>query len=151
MKIYLILLLLFFYSCESVNKSDKINYYYLSYFIEHGDSKLLETKIDKFEFHNIKDSLIFKKKILIGKQFHELRKYSNCLYSPVDGERITYELDSVGVIFSISLSWYSMKKLRTSNDSINALIDRTLDFSLIYSELNNENNFKSKVSKVVEF
>ena len=41
-----------------------------------------------------------------------------------------------------------MKKLRTSNDSINALIDRTLDFSLIYSELNNENNLNELLKQV---
>jgi len=150
MRLYLISLFIILYSCNSVSDVYEVKFYRLSYYTEKGENKLLKIEVKEFDFHNIKDSLIFKKEILIDKQYHELRKYSNSSYSPMDGERITYELDSIGIIFSSSLSWNSLMKFKTSSDSINNIINRAMDFALIYSELSNDANFK-RTGEVVKF
>lgn len=134
-----IVLILTFMSCNH-NQNKEITFYY-----EYKDSVISSfTKIDtikdvaKIPKHQKGDSLLSQVKIYYKNQEHLISKYIDAKYISgvyCDDGSIFYELDNLGIIYSKSIIWESFKLLKSTNDSINHLINFALDNIISHKEL----------------
>lgn len=55
---------------------------------------------------------------------HILKLFTSDNHAPVDGGRLYYTLDSIGIIYERSTTWPGFGRLKSNNDSINDLINQ---------------------------
>ena len=110
-------------ACSEKSNLNKDGLFYLVTYTKNGDFKTEIDTVNKALKHDVRDTLLFSKVFQINNKYHEIRKYTNMNYCPVDGEIVLYEVDSIGVFYSCELSWNTFKKLKSSNDSLNEIID----------------------------
>jgi hypothetical protein len=137
-------------ACTEVSDETKNELSYLTTYTKNGVFKTEMIKVKKALKHENKDTLLFSKSFLTNNIHHEIRKYTNLNYSPIDGEIVLYEVDNLGVIFSCNLSWNTFKQMKSSNDSINEIINIALQNIIRFNDQKYLiENFKS--NKVVFF
>lgn len=85
--------------------------------------------------HESKDSLIYEQDFEFNGKSHSIKMFSSDFYAPTDGGQLTYELDSLGIIYSRSTTWYSYQRLKSNNDSLNLIIDAALENIILYPSL----------------
>ena len=77
--------------------------------------------IDKIYHHNTNDTLIASRHFVLSGKQHQIKMYTSDFYAPTDGGVIFYELDSLGIIYTRSTTWYTYRRLKCNNDSINKI------------------------------
>lgn len=90
--------------------------------------------IEKIKKHDKDDSLIYRVYFNSKGKFHELNAYTNEKKAPTDAERIFYELSEIGIIYTKSLSWYDYSVLKSSNDSINEIIENAFEIIIFWNK-----------------
>jgi len=70
------------------------------------------------------DELIAQDFFKHNKKDHVVKVYTSDNHAPVDGGRLYYTLDSLGIIYERSTTWPGFSRLKTNNDSINDLISQ---------------------------
>ena len=90
---------------------------------------------DKIDRHDPKDTLIASQDFEMNGKSHLIKMFTSDLHAPTDGGVLAYELDSLGIIYSRSTTWYSYRRLKSTNDSINATIDAAIENILLYPNL----------------
>ncbi len=55
---------------------------------------------------------------------HILKLFTSDNHAPIDGGRLYYTLDSIGIIYERSTTWPGFGRLKSNNDSINDLINQ---------------------------
>ncbi|MBS1636903.1 MAG: hypothetical protein JST26_13380 [Bacteroidetes bacterium] len=68
-------------------------------------------------------------------KMHSINMYCSDRKAPVDGGKLKYTLDSLGMIYGRSTTWPSYIRLRSNNDSINDLIQEAYSYMLMKSSL----------------
>ena len=121
-------------ACSEKSDLNKNALVYLVTYSENGDFVTEKDTVKKALRHDIRDTLLFTKVFQIKNNYHEIRKYTNMNYCAIDDESVLYEIDNIGVFYSCELSWYSFKKLNSSNDSINKLIDLGLQNITLFND-----------------
>lgn len=92
-------------------------------------------KAEQVERHNPKDTLIAFLNFTVGNRRHFIDVYTNDFYAPEDGGVLLYELDSLGVIYGRSTTWFNYRRLHSNNDSINEIIDVALEHIILRPQL----------------
>jgi hypothetical protein len=82
---------------------------------------------DKIKQHDPLDTLIASTEFTLNGHAHLINIWTSDLVAPMDGGSVYIELKDLGVIYYRSTSWYSYRRLKTSNDSINYIIDTAID------------------------
>ncbi len=140
-------------SCNnSSNIKENIKYFYVESSGASIVRKIDTVEVKSFSLHSKNDSLFLSYKFVLNGFEHELRKYSNIHKYNMDGSHFSYELDNYGIIFSSSFTFQNQRRLISSNDSINRIINYSLGEALFnteyqYSQIYNCNRHK----KIVDF
>jgi hypothetical protein len=125
-------------SCgESQIKSERKFYFYHTVLDRHGFSFTDTLSFANKVRHDEKDSLIYRYNFQFNNGWHTIQVLTNDFYAPIDGGYISYTLDSIGIIYRKSTTWYSCEWIRTNNDSINTIIDAAFGNILMHQELSN--------------
>lgn len=87
---------------------------------------------DSIGFDGIKkadkaDTLIGLTEFTLRGRDHILKMYTSDLVAPIDGGIVYFELKDLGVIYWRSTTWLEYRRLKTNNDSINEIIETTID------------------------
>jgi len=72
------------------------------------------------------DALLAKGGFTYQQKDHGILVYTSDNHSQVDGGRLYYTLDTLGIIFERSTTWRSYVRLKSDNDSINDIISQAL-------------------------
>lgn len=102
---------LYFYRNTHQNGTDSSNYFQ-------------RAKIKK---HQPTDVLLAQSVFIFNGKKHKISLYTNYFHSPIDGGRLFYELDQLGIIYTKSTSFYDYAVLKSTNDSINKVFERSLE------------------------
>ncbi len=124
MKNILIPILLFtFFSCcrKAPEKKQEIQFFLQTNY--RNDT----IHIDSVDHHNIGDSLLAMEYFELNGTGHGILMFTNDFHASIDGNYVIYELDDLGTIYTKSLTWKNYARLKTSNDSINEIIDAALE------------------------
>ena len=87
---------------------------------------------------------------------HLIKSYTSDNHAPIDGGRLYYTLDTIGIIYQRSTTWYNALRLQTNCDSINNLISQAFAHILLRKELscysfgNLETNSKVFIPPVIK-
>ncbi len=158
MRLLLISLTMFLFVCceKQQIRSEKIKYFYLSYFQN-------QTTIDTVKYEEIaaidsKDELLETKNFQFKGVYHQIKFYTSDNHSIVDGGSLSYTLDSFGKIYECSTTWPNFGRLSTNNDSINDLINVAIGYIIMNPSLHcyhcdSRNNHipKSEVPEVIKY
>lgn len=123
-------------SCNKIlNKEKKeTKFFYTSPTISKGNIEYI--KANKIEHHDSKDSLIGYLNFYVGNKKHFIDVYTNEFRdAAMDGGYLLYELDSLGVIYGRSTTWFRYRRLQSNNDSINEIIDVALEHIILRPQL----------------
>lgn len=135
-KLLFVFILICFISCNNVSiKKQGEDLYFYTGSNQTGSYVLDTLTFDKIERHNHEDSLIASRKFEFKGNMYLIKMFTSDLHAPTDGGRLFYELNELGVIYSRSTTWYSYKRLKSNNDSINSLIGVAIENILLYPEL----------------
>lgn len=137
MKLIYTLLLVCLFSCvENINdKKNDDSFYYVS--TNHDINYKSDTlTIEKIKRHNSEDIILEQFGFKHNNVQHIINMFTNYPYAPIDGGQIFYELDSLGIIYSKSTTWDSYIRLKSSNDSLNNLIEISLENIKMSDKLN---------------
>ena len=127
--------IILFLSCYNKTKKENestLRFFYVTNFRNH-----LDTAIDKYPSnrHNEKDSLLAYQRFEYEGEIHMIKMYTSDFYAPVDGGELMYELDSLGIIYSRSTTWYGYSRLRCNNDSLNSIIDVAIENIVLFPSM----------------
>ena len=130
-------LLLTLASCNFFNekKQEKTQYYYRNT-TRNGEFKTKRFEKEQIERHNKLDILVGKASFIFEHKRHEVRVYTNSTHCAIDAERLAYELDNFGIIYSKSTYNEAYSVLKSNNHSINQILERALDFIIFHPDLN---------------
>jgi len=135
--VFIVAILVITFSCnDDKNKLKSDKFYYVSTSGASLNREFDTSLVSQLEFHSKKDSLFATYSFVLDGRVHELRRYSNMHNSSVDGMHFSYELDSLGVIYSSSFTFQNQMRLISSSDSLNRILVYALGESLFISELN---------------
>jgi hypothetical protein len=81
----------------------------------------------KIKKHQSTDDLLAQSDFIYNGKQHTIRLYTNYFHAPIDAGRLCYELDQLGIIYSKSTSFDAYTVLKSTNDSINKMIERGLE------------------------
>lgn len=135
---YYIVALMILVSCGQEEKPiDNINTS-KAYYIGQKHNGRIQT--DTLDFNDIKkidlnDSIIGTYEFALNEQEYIISMFSNGHRADIDGGVIYYELKDLGIIYSRSTSWFSYKRLKTDNDSINNIIEIAIDHIILVPDL----------------
>ena len=122
MKLKLLLGLFVITACNHTSEKDYF------YFYQYNRENIGEIqKVDTLEKIDSKDSLMISYRFELYGKPHIVRKYTNFINGPVDGDYIKLQVDDYGVVYSSALNWNVYSRYYSSNDSINNIIDVGLD------------------------
>ena len=108
----------------------------LKFFYKNTHSDKLDTiTATQISRHEQDDTLIAEQIFEFKTKSHIIRMYTSDNHAPVDGGQLMYELDSLGIIYVRSTTWFNYDRLESNNDSINSLIDASLETILLYNKL----------------
>lgn len=107
-------------------KSDSIRAAYIGY-NRNGTMKTDSLTFDRLKHHDPLDTLIASTEFMLNGHEHLINIWTSDLVAPMDGGSVYIELKDLGVIYYRSTSWYSYRRLKTNNDSINYIIDTAID------------------------
>ncbi|ASS48590.1 MAG: hypothetical protein A3D31_07460 [Candidatus Fluviicola riflensis] len=151
--IFIVPLVLFSCSQEKTEKPDEILFHYM---INNHDSRRISldtVTIEHLLYHDSKDSLIEQYVFSTNNESHFISLFSNEHYAGIDGGELSFELDTLGIIYSCSTTWFSNIRLKSNNDSINELIDIAIENCLSRSV--NRIDYKSpntaKIEQIIPF
>jgi hypothetical protein len=130
-------LLLTLASCNFLNekKQEKTQYYYRNT-TRNGEFKTKRFEKEQIERHNNLDVLVGQADFIFEHKRHEVRVYTNSTHCAIDAERLAYELDNFGIIYSKSTYNEAYSVLKSNNHSINQILERALDFIIFHPDLN---------------
>jgi hypothetical protein len=150
MKYFLFFSLLVLFSCKA-NHSKQIDlFFYTSYITKNNNFNRDTFEMDQLKFHKPTDSLGAKFSFELEGKKHEIRMFSSSFKGGCGGS-IFYELDQLGIIYSKKSFSNFYKRLRSTNDSINNLIDVALENIIAIPELHDESVFAPPMEETVEF
>ncbi len=134
--LFYIFILTVFLGCDitSQKEQDKVVFYYVGS-NQNGSYKPDTLAFNKISHHVPQDSLIAEQEFEFNSNRHLIQMYTSDLHAPVDGGHLFYELDSFGIIYSRSTTWFAYQRLKSSNDSINSIIDAAIENILLYPKL----------------
>lgn len=154
-KFLLFIIPLIFVSCsqEKKEKSDELTFHYV---INNHDSRriYLDTvTIENLRHHDSRDSLLEQFRFKTNGESHFISLFSNEHYAAIDGGSLIFELDTLGIIYSCSTTWFSSVRLKSNNDSINELVDIAIDNCLLRSvnRIDFESPNSDKIATVIQF
>lgn len=157
MKNVLVIITIAFLSLVSCSNSKKENiaedlFYYTSSQIEYNDFCRDTFSLKNLRFHRNEDSLVTSLDFKLKNKTHQIRMYTNFFDSKIalDGGGIFYELDNIGVIYSKNDYSCFYNRLRSTNDSINEIINTALENIIAYPRLHNIDHLMPK-EETVEF
>jgi hypothetical protein len=131
-----IFILTIFFACDNTTKKNESEILFFYVGSNHNGSYKPDTLTsDKIERHDPRDTLIAYQDFEFNGIIHLIKVFTSDLHAPIDGGQLSYELDSLGIIYSRSTTWYSYRRLRSSNDSINSTIDAAIENILLYPKL----------------
>lgn len=81
------------------------------------------------------DRMLSDSRFVFNHTRHAITAYTSDDHAPVDGGRIYYTLDTLGVIYSGSTTWPVFQILQSNNDSINRLIAHALGHIVLHPDL----------------
>ncbi len=81
------------------------------------------------------DRLITKDFFTINKKDYTIKAFTSDSHAPMDGGRFYLTLESLGIIYSRSTTWFNCATLQSNNDSINKIINQALAYSLLKQQL----------------
>ncbi len=131
-----------FVSCNSSNKSAiKKELYCYRNTDKNGEFLSRKFKRGNIKKHHDLDILLEESNFIFNGNRHVIRIYTNSFHCPIDGGRLVYELDSLGIFYSKSTSFYDYAVLMSTNDSISKIIERGLENIIFYSEITSKKIF----------
>ncbi len=136
MRLFCIFLLTALIACEQVTEKKQTEN--LFFYVGSNRNRIYKSDtitFDKIERHDSKDTMIAYQDFELNGITHLIKMFTSDLHAPIDGGELTYELDSLGIIYSRSTAWYSYSRLKSSNDSINSTIDAAIENILLYPNL----------------
>ncbi len=71
----------------------------------------------------------------INKTVHTIKAYTSDNHANPDGGQLYYTLDSIGVIYTRSTTWWSFVRLKSNNDSLNDLFNIALGHIIMQPKL----------------
>jgi len=86
-------------------------------------------------YHATKDSLIGSRTFNFNGEIHKIKMFTTDFYAASDGGELFYELDSLGIIYSKSTTWYGYTRLYSNNDSLNSVINVALENIILFPDL----------------
>ena len=112
-------------SCGGDLPAEKQNKKY--YLLASGRREFVDTiPVADFPQYDSADQFIAEERFVLNQKIHIIKAFSSDNHAPVDGGRLYYILDSIGVIYSKSTTWPVAIRLSSNNDSLNDLISATL-------------------------
>lgn len=81
------------------------------------------------------DELIATEYFKYKEKYHVIKFYSSENTAPVDGGRLAYTLDSLGIIYHRAVWWPNFGRLSSNNDSINDLISTAFGYIMMKPSL----------------
>jgi hypothetical protein len=135
MRQFLIILTIYvFVSCDrsaEIKLKEPLKFYYFTYshYTKDPDS------LNKIYWHNSQDSLLASAFFETDGISHKIRMFTSDFYSDIDGGGLSYELDSIGIIYDRSTTWHSYGRLHTNSDSLNAIIEVALENIILQQSL----------------
>jgi len=120
---------------NSIDKKSVDNKFFYTSFHKGRKYKTDTLSQNKIKRHGSEDLLIADQYFEFNGGMHLIQMFTNDLNAPIDGGVLFYELDSLGIIYSRSTTWYSYRRLKSSNDSINSIIEAAFENILLYSKL----------------
>lgn len=121
-------------SHDSKQERQKELYFYRNTHQKGADSSSYFQRA-KIKKHQPTDVLLAQSDFIFNGQQHTIRLFTNYFDSPIDGGRLSYELDQLGIIYSKSTSFYAYAVLKSTNDSINKIFERSLENIIFDPEL----------------
>ena len=115
--------LLFNCSDKKIPKTNTMYYYLMT---SDRSNQIDTIKYSDFNSIDTADQFIGKSVFYDNKKGHLLQAFASDNHAPVDGGRLYYTLDSIGIIYSRSTTWYTSVRLISNNDSINNLLSQAL-------------------------
>lgn len=128
--------ILILYSCAENNpkiEKEKIKYFYLS-------SDINGVPADTFKYEEVNhidsiDELLATEYFECRGQSHIIKMYSSDHLAPTDGGILKYTFDSIGIIYSRPIWWQNYRRLYSTNDSINDLVNAAFGYMLMKKSL----------------
>lgn len=135
MRTFIYILILFgLLSCshkEDISK-DTVLYYLINSDRPHNQDTI--KFIDSTPMDSL-DRFIAEDYFTYNKKEHIIKAFTSDGHSPMDGGRYYLTLDSLGIIYSRSTTWFYFTTLESNNDSTNKLIKQALGFALLRQKL----------------
>jgi hypothetical protein len=127
-RLFLLSALLTLLSCSHSGKNERQKelYFYRNTHRKGEDSSSYFKRV-KIKKHQSTDDLLAQSDFIYNGKRHTIRLYTNYFHCPIDAGRIYYELDQLGIIYVKSTSFYDYTVLKSTNDSINKIIERGLE------------------------
>jgi hypothetical protein len=127
-RLFLLSALLTLLSCSHSGKNERQKelYFYRNTHRKGEDSSSYFQRV-KIKKHQPTDDLLAQSDFIYNGKQHTIRLYTNYFHAPIDAGRIYYELDQLGIIYSKSTSFDAYTVLKSTNDSINKMIERGLE------------------------
>ena len=127
-RLFLLSALLTMLSCShsSKNERQKELYFYRNTHQKGEDSSSYFKRV-KIKKHQPIDDLLAQSDFIYNGMKHTIRLYTNYFHCPIDAGRLFYELDQLGIIYSKSTSFYDYAVLKSTNDRINKIMERSLE------------------------
>jgi len=115
-------------SCSHSGKNERQKelYFYRNTHRKGEDSSSYFKRV-KIKKHQPTDDLLAQSDFIFNGKQHTIRLYTNYFHAPIDAGRLFYELDQLGIIYSKSTSFDAYTVLKSTNDSINKIIERGLE------------------------
>jgi hypothetical protein len=135
-RLFLFTTLLTLLSCShsSKNERQKELFFYRNTHRKGEDSSSYFKRV-KIKKHQSTDDLLAQRDFIYNGKQHTIRLYTNYFHAPIDAGRIYYELDQLGIIYVKSTSFYGYTVLKSTNDSINKIIERSLEHIILDQKL----------------
>ena len=120
--------LVFLIACSNKKTDEKT----LQYYVVGSTGKITKdtSNSTKAERPDSADQLIGQGVFNYYNKDHVVKVYTSDNHAPIDGGRLYYTLDSLGVFFSKSTTWPGFGRLKTNNDSINDLLTQAFVYIL---------------------
>ena len=132
--IIFILTTILIYSCVDKKPYEKkIELYYL---INSDRSNTPDTiKYSDLNSIDTADKFIAQEYFFYNKKEHNIKAFTSDNHANTDGGVFYYTLDSIGIIYSRSTTWWTYISLKSNNDSINNLVTQALEQILLRPKL----------------
>lgn len=130
------------YACQSHKSTQKDQLYYVRAYSKSTQAIIDTVAIHQLAFHQKQDTLVEKQSFYFNNARHELSMYKNACPGQ-DGEYVLYELDTFGIVYYSSLTWMSAKRMISTSEKLNSLLEFTL-FRIMQSHLKPDGFNESK-------